>query len=173
MDNGPLNLAPTRSLHEIYLAEKEKKKKSQKTHSIFISISSTVQMASPAPGNSVFLQPKPSSASHLSSYLRKLLSCLHTQGNNCTLTSLRPHTCCCHGNGCDAPRMTAARPGTGRDHGPAPRGGAAGEPPLAKLLNETPTSNSKTLPDGGGKRETIGDHLTFILVAMQLLTCHY
>lgn len=111
-------------------------------------------MTSPASGNSAFPQPKRSSASHLSSYLRKLLSCLHTQGSNCTLTLLQPHTCCCHGNGRDATGMTAAWLGTGGDHGQAPRGGAAGEPPLAKSLNETPTSNSKTLPDGG--RE--GDH---------------
>lgn len=171
----------------------QSKKPSQKTHSIFISISSTVQMTSLAARKSAFPQPKHFSASHLSSYLRKLLSCLHTQGSSRNLTLLRPRTCCRHGNGHDATGTDCGTAGhrQGRQPGSL-RQCCWRTPPLAKLLKKTPTTQPATVkPSQTGHEkvsrllkpseqhqrhirwETIGDHLTFILAAMQLLLCHY
>lgn len=154
-------------MHEICLAEQ----KSQKMHSVFISISSIVQTASLATGKSAFTQPKGSFASHLSSYLRKLLSCLHAQGRSSNLTLLWSCMCCCHGNGHNS---TGSNCSTAR-HRQGPQAGSLRQccwripQPTAVKLPQT--RNLGVAPVASTPEDT-GDHLTLMVVAVQLLLRH-
>ena len=137
----------------------QSKKTSQKTHSIFVSISSTVQTASLAAGKSAFPQTKRSSASHLSSYLRKLLSCLHTQGSSCNLTLLRPRTCCCHGNGRDATRADCSTAGHRQGPQPASPRQCCWRTPLGQVTKKKKTTQPATVKPSQTKEERVSQLL--------------
>lgn len=110
LDNHPLSSASTASVHEIYLAEQKKHPENSLNLRLHFSPCTNGLLSC----WKVCLSP----ASHLSSYLRNLLSCRHAQGSGCNLTLLRPRTCRCHGNGREA---TGAGCGlAGHRRGPQP-----------------------------------------------------